>query len=99
MLAPQVEAIRRALGGPAAEAPPGRPFDPVAAAGAVGRLRALLENNEGDAGDAVDEVAEALNGHVDADLLATLRTAVAEFDFDGALSRLESITAAIPSAS
>jgi CheY-like chemotaxis protein/HPt (histidine-containing phosphotransfer) domain-containing protein len=97
-LAPQVGAIRRALGSLVAEAPSGRRFDPSAAAGAVSRLKALLEANEGDAGDAVDEVAEALAGEVDADLLAGLRSSVAEFDFDGALARLDSITAAIPSA-
>ena len=90
-LGPQVEAIRRALDESAPEAAPAAAFDTKAAVAAVERLKSLIEANDGDAADAVQTVAEALAGAVDGQRLGALRSAIEEFDFDGALSKLGEI--------
>ncbi len=61
-----------------------REFNAEAAAAAVARLMALIEDNDGDAADAVQTVADALAGKVDAQRLGELRDAIDEFDFDKA---------------
>jgi CheY-like chemotaxis protein len=90
-LAPQVRAIRTALGESAPAAEPARAFDAEAAAAAVSRLRSLIEANDGDAADAVQQVADALAGKVDAGRLSALRNCIGEFDFDAARSKLDEI--------
>ena len=90
-LLPQVRAIRSALGEAAPEAAPAGAFNAEAAAAAVARLKSLIEANDGDAADAVQTVAEALAGTVDGQRLGALRAAIDEFDFDGALSKLDEI--------
>jgi len=57
----------------------------------VAKLRSLIEANDGDAADAVQTVAEVLRGAVDAQRLGALSAAIDEFDFDGALSKLNEI--------
>jgi hypothetical protein len=89
---PQVAAIRAALAGSQGEAAaPAGEFDPAAASASIAKLRALLEANDGDAADAAREVAGALAGKVEAARLAELRSAIDEFDFDGALAKLDAI--------
>jgi HPt (histidine-containing phosphotransfer) domain-containing protein len=89
-LGPQVDAILRALGD-AAPAAAATEFNAEAAATAVARLKALIEDNDGDAADAVQTVADALAGKVDAQRLGNLRDAIAEFDFDKAGLRLKEL--------
>jgi two-component system sensor histidine kinase/response regulator len=94
-LGPQVEAIRRALG--SGTAPPaaasGGAFDAGAARAAIGRLRRLLASSDGGAPDAFAELARALAGRVGGPALDALGKAIGDFDFEGALSRLESVAA------
>ena len=66
-------------------------FDAKAAAAAVARLRFLIETNDGDAPNAIETVAEVLAGAVDVRRIGELRAAVDEFDFDGALAKLNDI--------
>ncbi|GEM_PF-888038 len=92
VLAPQLAAIRNALGEPAPPPPAGGgQFNPQAAAAAVARLRELIAANDGDSGDAVQTVAETLAGVVDSQRLDTLRGAIAKFDFDAAALSLDEI--------
>ncbi|HZT33748.1 MAG TPA: response regulator [Bryobacteraceae bacterium] len=75
-------------------APPGEPagaFQTETATPLVARLKSLLEARDGDAADAAQEVDNALRGRVDAELLAGLRKSVSEFDFQGALAKLDEI--------
>jgi hypothetical protein len=51
----------------------------------------LIEANDGDAADALPAVEEALAGTVDKPRLDALRDALGDFDFEGALSKLEEI--------
>ena len=55
---------------------------------AVAHLKSLIEANDGDAAEAVNTVAELLAGHADPRVLAGLRSAIDEFDFDGAMEKL-----------
>ena len=90
VLAPQVLAIRHALGTATA---------PTVASGAnaadtsaaIAKLRQLIAANDGDAGDAVHDVAAALAGRVDEQQIAALRDAITAFDFDTAASALDKI--------
>ena len=92
-LSPMVQATERALAAtaPAPVASPKGAFDPVAAAAAMAKLRALIEANDGDAAEALPSVEDALAGTVDKARLDALRDALGDFDFEGALSKLEEI--------
>jgi len=90
-IGPLVEAIRRGLGETAPQAEESAEFNAEAAAAAVARLKALIEDNDGDAADAVQTVADALAGKVDAQRLGDLRDAISEFDFDKAGSQLKEL--------
>jgi PAS domain S-box-containing protein len=97
-LAGQVEAVRRALGAarPAAGSPPPRPpssapFDVEAARAAIGRLRELLAASDGNAGSAFAGLSGALAGAVGRPRLDELERSIDEFDFEGALSKLDAI--------
>jgi CheY-like chemotaxis protein len=90
-LGPAVHAIRSALGEDASEAAPAGAYNPAAAAVAVTRLRRLIEANDGEADGAVQAVAVALAGIIDGHRLGALRAAMEEFDFSGALTKLDEI--------
>ena len=88
------ERIRRALAetapaAPAAESP--REFNAKAAAEALARVRKLIEANDGDAAKSLADVEAAVGSAVDKVTLDALRSALDEFDFDTALTRLDEI--------
>jgi len=70
-----------------------RESDPQAAAAAITRLRGLIEANDGDAVDAFPAAESALGGIADQSGIDALRSALEDFDFDRARSKLEEITA------
>jgi HPt (histidine-containing phosphotransfer) domain-containing protein len=74
---------------PMAESP--RAFDAKAVAEALARVRSLIEANDGDAAKPLEDVEKAVGSLVDKDVLAALRNALDEFDFDTALSRLDEV--------
>ena len=93
-LSRQCEAIRQALA-QAAPAPPGGTaktrFDAVAARIALLRLRSLLEASDGEATDALDKLEDVMGDGARSALLAALRSSVGDFDFNGALLRLDEL--------
>jgi HPt (histidine-containing phosphotransfer) domain-containing protein len=99
-MTPQIVAIRNALASlPESTAPiAAAEFDQAAAAGAIARLKALIDRNDGDAADAVESVAQALAGTVGAQHLATLRAAIYDYDFQKAAAELTEIERATVSA-
>jgi len=94
VLGPMVQAIGRGLAATAPE-PPAEvsrgPFDRQAATGAIARLRQLIEANDGEAADAFTAVENAVGGTVDKARVDALRDRIGDFDFDGALAKLEEI--------
>jgi CheY-like chemotaxis protein len=92
----QVQAIRQTI----FEVAPGQPakwgksetFNAQAATTAIAHLRALLETSDGDAAEAFLAVENILIGTVDKSRLDALRAAINEFDFEGALLKLDEIT-------
>jgi CheY-like chemotaxis protein len=91
----QVQAIQQAMRDVTRERPAGtrsQGFDARAAAAAIAHLRTLLESNDGDAAEAFLALEEALEGICDETRLDVLQAAIREFDFDGALLRLNEIT-------
>jgi CheY-like chemotaxis protein/HPt (histidine-containing phosphotransfer) domain-containing protein len=92
LLGPQVEAIRRALGsGAPTDSATATPYDAAAARAAIGRLRKLLESSDGGAADAFADLFGALAGAVGRPRLEALGESINEFDFQGALSKLDAI--------
>ena len=98
LLGPQVEAIRRAFrsggsggSGAAPDTTAANPWDAAAGRAAIGRLRKLLASSDGGAADVFDEVSGALAGAVARPRLEALGEAIQEFDFAGALSKLDAI--------
>jgi PAS domain S-box-containing protein len=90
----QVQAIQQAMRDVTRERPAGtrsQGFDARAAAAAIAHLRTLLESNDGDAAEAFLALEEALEGICDETRLDVLQAAIREFDFDGALLRLNEI--------
>jgi HPt (histidine-containing phosphotransfer) domain-containing protein len=69
----------------------GKPFDAAVASLAVARLKGLIEANDGDAVNALQAVEDALGMVVEKPRLDTLRNALNDFDFEGALSGLGGI--------
>jgi two-component system sensor histidine kinase/response regulator len=67
-------------------------FDAQSATTAIARLRALLETSDGDAAEAFLAVENILAGTLDKSRLDALGTAITEFDFEGALVKLNEIT-------
>jgi PAS domain S-box-containing protein len=92
----QVQAIRQAI----FEAGPGQPakwgksetFYTQSATTAIAYLRTLLETSDGDAAEAFLAVENILHGTVDKSRLDALSAAISEFDFEGALLKLNEIT-------
>ena len=98
LLGLQIEAIRRAFrsggsGGSGAvpDTIAAKPYDAAAGRAAMGRLRKLLASSDGGAADVFDEVSAALAGAVARPRLEALGEAIQEFDFEGALSKLDAI--------
>jgi CheY-like chemotaxis protein len=96
LLTHQVEEVRRALGteSPARETPPPAPpapFDARAASVAIERLRTLLAASDGEASTAFAGLSSALAGAIGRPRLDDLERSIGEFDFGGALSKLDAI--------
>ena len=68
-----------------------RSFDGPAASAAIAHLRTLLESSDGDAAEAFLALESSLAGVCDEPQLQSLSAAISEFDFDGALSKLDEI--------
>jgi PAS domain S-box-containing protein len=66
-------------------------FDARTASAAIDRLRALLESSDGDAAEGCVALEDALAGSCDKSRLSALSGAVSDFDFDGALLKLDAI--------
>jgi PAS domain S-box-containing protein len=92
----QVQAIRSAIFEAGASQPAKRReserFDAQSATTAIARLRALLETSDGDAAEAFFAVENILAGTLHKSRLDALGTAISEFDFEGALVKLDEIT-------
>ena len=94
VLRPQIEAMRVALGeaAPPASANGERmAFDPATAANEVARLRSLLEASDGDSEEAFRALEGVLSGHVEGAQLDALGYDISEFEFSGALRKLDEI--------
>jgi PAS domain S-box-containing protein len=91
----QVEVIRRAIpdlpSDGSTNGKVGADLDAPVTAAAIARLRLLLESSEADAAEAFLVLEDALAGTVDETRLSALKSAVSEFDFDGALLRLNEV--------
>ena len=92
----QVQAIRSAIFEVGVSQPAtGRKsemFDAQSATTAIARLRVLLETSDGDAAEAFLAVENVLAGTLDKSRLDALGAAISEFDFEGALLKLNEIT-------
>jgi len=92
----QVQAIRLVI----SEVAPGQPakreksetFDAQSTAAAIAHLKALLETSDGDAAEAFLAVENIVSCTVDKSRLDALSAAISEFDFEGALLKLNEIT-------
>ena len=94
LLVRQVQAMRQALGDgiqPESEKRSGR-FDAEAASAAAGRLRALLEASDADAEEAFSRMQAAAGARIEKTQLDALRSAISEFNFEQALTKLDEIT-------
>jgi two-component system, sensor histidine kinase and response regulator len=97
LLRQQTQAIVEALKQtePAEADGTGTKFDPAAAAAAITKLKGLLKESDGAAEDAFNELRTALGGEIEAETLSAMGKAIRDFDFDGALAKLEGIAAKI----
>jgi len=68
-------------------------FNPEAAAAATARLRNLLKESDAEAEDAFAELRTALGSEGKPESLNALAASIRDFDFDGALAKLDQITA------
>jgi two-component system sensor histidine kinase/response regulator len=66
-------------------------FDAQAALASLARLRGLLESSDGDAAESFLAVENILEGTLDISRLDALRAAINQFDFEGALVKLNEI--------
>jgi CheY-like chemotaxis protein/HPt (histidine-containing phosphotransfer) domain-containing protein len=93
VLSRQVEVIQQVMPDVLPDMPPevkkSTTFDARAGAAAIAHLRALLESNDGDAPEAFLALKGALAGTFDQRRLDAVSAAISEFDFDGALSKLD----------
>jgi two-component system, sensor histidine kinase and response regulator len=94
LLHPQIASLKKALD----EAPTStmenaakKAFDPAAAADAVARLRILLDASDGDSEEVFQKVRGLLTGHVDKARLDALGADIGEFEFSGAVEKLDDI--------
>jgi CheY-like chemotaxis protein len=92
LMSAQVLAIENALNDSVtARREKARPFNSEAAADAVARLRILLEASDGDAEESFRSLQDVVAGAVDKQLLDDLGASINDFNFDGALVRLDEI--------
>ncbi len=94
LLRSQIEAIEQALGTStttAGKSDSRTSFDPVAASREVARLRSLLEASDGDSEETFRTVENILAGAVEKERLDALGADISEFDFAGALLKLDGI--------
>jgi PAS domain S-box-containing protein len=92
LMSAQVLAIEKALSDSAtARREKARPFNSEAAADAVAQLRILLEASDGDAEESFRSLQDVVAGTVEKQLLDDLGASINDFDFDGALVRLDEI--------
>ena len=68
-------------------------FNPEAAAAATARLRNLLKESDAEAEDAFAELRTALGSEGKPESLNALAASIRDFDFDGALAKLDQIAA------
>jgi hypothetical protein len=90
----QVHAIEEALFASAAariEEVRTSPFNKEATAGAIVRLRSLLEASDGDAEESFRSLQEALAGTIEKPYLDDLSASINDFDFDAAMVKLDEI--------
>jgi two-component system, sensor histidine kinase and response regulator len=91
----QIEAIQKATHQVASDGPMQREshliFDAPAATEAIAHLRTLLEASDGNAADAYVALEEILAANCDKTRLQALSAAISEFDFGGALLKLDRI--------
>ena len=66
-------------------------IDPVAASLNVARLRILLEASDGDCEDTFRTLQSVLSGHIETVRLDALGADISDFDFSGALRKLDEI--------
>jgi hypothetical protein len=67
------------------------PFNKEATAGAIVRLRSLLEASDGDAEESFRSLQEALAGAIEKPYLDGLSASINDFDFQAALVKLNEI--------
>jgi PAS domain S-box-containing protein len=93
VLSRQVQAIQQAMRDvmPVRQAERSPGSDARAASAAIAHLRTLLQSSDGDAAEAFLAVEDALAGACDKPRLSALSAAISEFDFVGALLRLDEI--------
>jgi two-component system, sensor histidine kinase and response regulator len=94
LLRPQAEAIERALGKsttPTPEIGANKNFDSVAASREVTRLRSLLEASDAASGKTFRNLQSVLSGKVEKAQLDALSAEIGNFDFSGALRKLDEI--------
>jgi len=90
----QVQAIKKALFDSATSRPDAvqrLPFDGKMAAVAIAQLRILLEASDGEAEVSFRRVQDAVAGVVEKPYLDSLNASINDFDFDGALKKLDEI--------
>jgi HPt (histidine-containing phosphotransfer) domain-containing protein len=95
LLGRQIQAIQQAMRDVMPDRPTegeGNPrFDARAAAAAITRLRALLESSDGDAAEVFLALESAFAGPCDKPRMDALGEAISDFDFAGALLKLDEI--------
>jgi HPt (histidine-containing phosphotransfer) domain-containing protein len=94
LLRPQIEAMEQALGTPVTHSPESdskESFDVAAASRDARRLRNQLEASDGDSEETLRTLQSVLSGHVEKAHLDALSADISEFDFAGALLKLDDI--------
>ncbi len=94
LLHPQVASLDRALGevaAPLSDNGVKKTFDAAAAALGVARLRILLDASDGDSEETFRTLKGILSGHVEKARLDALSADIGEFEFSGAIEKLDDI--------
>jgi HPt (histidine-containing phosphotransfer) domain-containing protein len=93
VLRTQIDAIEQALPGEtlALDTESRKSFDPIAASHEVTRLRSQLEASDGDSEETFRTLQSVLAGQVEKERLEALGANISDFDFAGALSKLDEI--------
>jgi two-component system, sensor histidine kinase and response regulator len=93
LLRQQVQTIAEALRNsePAPDGAAAGKFNPEAAVAAAARLRNLLKESNAEAEDAFNNLRQALGGDAKPETLQALAASIRDFDFEGALAKLDEI--------